>query len=37
MNFMIYTYRNVQENHSHFDGNSDLSPREKAFSEPAPT
>ena len=34
---MFYTYRNVQENHSHFDGNLGLSPREKAIFEPALT
>ena len=35
--FVFYTYRNVQENHSHFDGILDLSPRDEANSEPAAT
>ena len=35
--FYFYTYRNVQENHSHFDGNLDQSPGDKANSEPALT
>ena len=32
---MFYTYRNVQENHSHFDSNLDQSPGDKAKCEPA--
>ena len=35
--FYFYTYRNVQENHSHFDGILDLSPRDEANCEPAAT
>ena len=35
--FMLYTYRNVQENHSLFGVDLDLSPGDKANSEPAAT
>ena len=34
---MLYTYRNVGENHSLFDVISDLSPRDTSNSEPATT
>ena len=35
--YKFYHYRDVRENHSFFNGNLDLSPREKAISEPGPT
>ena len=37
MIFRFYHYRDVRENHSFTDGNLDLSHRDKAISEPAPT